>query len=554
MKNRLQFLHCNKLFPTAEKAKEFINNRVSANKQHALFAEPIVLKYGQADDPNILLCIGSVGDGESAGDSNNKFFFIDAAEMQKQAQSNTVHVENTDTVEMNLRVDENDTTISADVKVPETRIVNGVVKQNTIQKTDDGLFSLVDMDYDQDSNTLSLVINGETKVITLPAVLTGGTYEYTGDDAEKLVLRFNDGNAVKIDMSKLIEEWTVEGNNSATPVVLTKTHVKSNESVHGEEWQDVLSADVRIIPDSMMRANILKKTEDGRYLYVNGSAENILVQKNEDMVPLNQVLSSMISSVSSVDGNIIKNKIDGIYAKSSMSYDVATNTLSFDNGLGISSFKLNSINFIDNISYNSATETIIIYYKNTDGKVESISIPAKDIIEEWDVDNSTGTVELTKTRSVIGKDTLSANVRVANELTHNILKVDSGTHGLYVNGESSNISYNETKTVKEALDELETVGTRVDEAISRIESILGETGKTSTTTTYEKDGAIVSDVRLSGGKHGESQEDMTITNLDAFTKVGDNALNIIKLDGMNVDSSYNGIFLSNIWDCGTFDN
>lgn len=554
MKNRLQFLHCNKLFPTAEKAKEFINNRVDANKQHALFAEPIVLKYGQEDDPNILLCIGSVGDGESAGNSNNKFFFIDAAEMQKQAQSNTVRVEDTDTVGMNLHVDENGTTISADVRVPETRIVNGVVKQNTIQKTDDGLFSLVDMDYDQDSNTLSLVINGETKVIALPAVLTGGTYEYTGEDAEKLVLRFNDGNAVKIDMSKLIEEWTVEGNNSATPVVLTKTHVKSNESVHGEEWQDVLSADVRIIPDSMMRANILKKTEDGRYLYVNGSAENILVQKNEDMVPLNQVLSSMISSISSVDGNIIKNKIDGIYAKSTMSYDAATNTLSFDNGLGISSFKLNSINFIDNISYNSATETIIIYYKNTDGKVESISIPAKDIIEEWDVDNSTGTVELTKARSVIGKDTLSANVRVATELPHNILKVDGGTHGLYVNGESSNISYNETKTVKEALDELETVGTRVDESISRIESILGETGKTSTTTTYEKDGAIVSDVRLSGGKRGESQEDMTITNLDAFTKVGDNALNIIKLDGMNVDSSYNGIFLSNIWDCGTFDN
>lgn len=470
MKNRLQFLHCNKLFPTAEKAKEFINNRVDANKQHALFAEPIVLKYGQEDDPNILLCIGSVGDGESAGNSNNKFFFIDAAEMQKQAQSNTVRVEDTDTVGMNLRVDENGTTISADVRVPETRIVNGVVKQNTIQKTDDGLFSLVDMDYDQDSNTLSLVINGETKVIALPAVLTGGTYEYTGEDAEKLVLRFNDGNAVKIDMSKLIEEWTVEGNNSATPVVLTKTHVKSNESVHGEEWQDVLSADVRIMPESLMSDNILKKSEDGRYLYVKGNAENITVWRDGVKMTLKDALATMVSKVSTVDGNIIANKSDGIYAKSVMSYDKASNTLSFDNGVEIYRFKLSGINFIDNVSYNSATETIIISYRNADGDIATISIPAKDIIEEWDVDNSTGTVELEKHRNVEGKDTLSANVRVANGLPHNILKVDSGTHGLYVNGESSNISYNETKTVKDVLDELASADATLVERIASVQS------------------------------------------------------------------------------------
>lgn len=469
MKNRLQFLHCNKLFSTAEEAKAFIERRVDLDKQHALYAEPFILKYGSEENPNILIGIGSVGDGVTAGNANNKFFYIDGAEIEKATKALTVITEDTNTVGMHSEAGEDGTTISADVKVPATRIVNGVVKSNTIQATEDGLFSLIDINYDQSQNALLLEINGETKVVNLPPSLVGGTYEYTGDDAEHIVLNLSDGTSIKVDVSKLIDEWDVEGEDSNTPIVLTKEHVVSSQSDHVQNWQDVLRADVRILPQEYMADNILKKDERGKYLYVKGTADNISMWKNGEKKTLQEVLSSMISEVSSLDGNIIKQKSDGIYAKAILSYNKANNTLSFDNGVEPVSFKLSGIDFIENIVYNSSTETIIITYKNSDGDIDTISIPAKDIIEEWDVDNSTSTVELTKVRDVSGKDKLSGNVKIAN-VPHNILGIDSQNHGLFVNGESNNISYNETSNVKSALDLLFSTESGISDQIAAVDN------------------------------------------------------------------------------------
>ena len=84
MKNRLQFLHCNKLFATAEEAKQFIENRIDSAKQYSLYAEPIVLRYGDEQNPNVLVGIGSKGDGNTPGNANNKIFYIDSANLENQ--------------------------------------------------------------------------------------------------------------------------------------------------------------------------------------------------------------------------------------------------------------------------------------------------------------------------------------------------------------------------------------------------------------------------------------------------------------------------------------
>jgi hypothetical protein len=83
------------------------------------------------------------------------------------------------------------------------------------------------------------------------------------------------GDEVIVDCEQLIDEWKVEGEASNTPIVLTREEVGPDEDHHHTEpWQDILRADVRVA--NFINTNILEKTTDGRYLYVDGKATNIL--------------------------------------------------------------------------------------------------------------------------------------------------------------------------------------------------------------------------------------------------------------------------------------
>ena len=56
--NRLQFVHCDTLFATREEAKAYVGGQLIEIDRPALYAEPMVLKYGDEKNPNILLAIG----------------------------------------------------------------------------------------------------------------------------------------------------------------------------------------------------------------------------------------------------------------------------------------------------------------------------------------------------------------------------------------------------------------------------------------------------------------------------------------------------------------
>ena len=75
-KNRLQFVHHDELFSTREDAMNYVNGQLIQIDRPALYAEPMILKYGDEAEPNIILAIGSVGNGETMS-TNNKVFFID---------------------------------------------------------------------------------------------------------------------------------------------------------------------------------------------------------------------------------------------------------------------------------------------------------------------------------------------------------------------------------------------------------------------------------------------------------------------------------------------
>lgn len=84
-KNRLQFVHHDDIFSTREDAMEYVNGQLIQIDRPALYAEPMILKYGDEAEPNIILAIGSVGNGETMS-IDNKVFFIDIANIEESIE------------------------------------------------------------------------------------------------------------------------------------------------------------------------------------------------------------------------------------------------------------------------------------------------------------------------------------------------------------------------------------------------------------------------------------------------------------------------------------
>lgn len=533
MKNRLQFVHCDIPFKTSAEAREYVENGdLISYSRPALFAEPMVLKYGDEKNPNILLAIGSVGNGKTPT-KDNKVFFIDFASIessideikeqigdgnidlgevkehisqiiescgfnadgeyvpnQEDAHINTAtslneadkllskalddnykelmeqiskldnfSVSDSNTIAHKLVKGESGSTLTSNVKLSELRTVGNVNFDNILIEQADGIYANVRLDYDGVENKLIFGVNDETKEFALPKEnhIIGGKYD---TKTESLILTFKepldgDSNELTVDLSKLIGEWTVLGENTDTPVILTKLPVKSEDVLHGaESYQDVLKADIRIPASEYKPYNILRKTEDNRYLYVDGIADNIKYLKNGQVITVKQALDEVDCNVSSHEGNIIYRKEDGIFADVNLEYITARNVLKFtktnkDGNVDVEELALNNITFLENIYYDSLTEEIVIRYKDANGEIKDIRIPVSSIFEEWVVDNTNHTVTLTKSdHQTAGKDTLSADVNIAST-SDNILRVVN--HGLHVKGTSDNIKHNGS-TVKDALD------------------------------------------------------------------------------------------------------
>lgn len=381
-----------------------------------------------------------------------------------------LHVKDTNSLDLSVEKNDSGTTIHGDVKRG-TKIYEGRVIENIIVEQEDGIFTNVDLDYFEKESKLTLTINGDKKKdIPLPVeshVIKGEYDPYT----EMLILTLNnsvniDGelkDKVEISMAKLIDEWEVLGESSDTPIILTKEHVKSNDTEHDNmyEWQDILKADVRILDNQIMPENILKKDSSGKFLYVDGSAENITYLRNGEKINAQQGLDEKISKsdISKYNENTISLKEDGLFSYIDFSYDNGSNKIIFKrtNPKGevlTQEYILNSFSFIEGIEYDPMSEEIIITYKDANNEVHKLRIPLQLIISQLEVENSDTTVTLTLIKNPQGIDKLKADVNISPE-NSNILE-DVG-HALLVRGTADNI-----KMIDKVL------GNNVEEAIQKI--------------------------------------------------------------------------------------
>lgn len=469
--DRLQFVKHEEIFATREEAYNYVLG-LQIFERPSLVAEPMILLY-ESDDaekgPNVILAIGSVGNGTDAS-NDNRTFFIDTQKTEEEIEELRELIEqaikslaiipvDSETLDLSAEKTDEGTFLSGDVKIADYTIASGKV-QNNIIKVDGqwnrGLYAFVDMDYDPETFVITFNVNGVTKEFQLPPDqhVEKGWYSTTD---EAIYLKLADGSKVKIDVVKLIDEWTVLSSASTTPIMLFKEHVSSYTETHDGvyDWQDLLTADVRVADH--INDNILHKDRTGRYLYVKGTADNIQYKNG---LTVADALDNVDTKVSTSAGNMIYRRPDGLFASAMLDYNSAENKLIYrytdtqTEDFKEVSFTLNSVKILQDITYDPVKEVIVIRYIDAQGEYQRVEIPAKDIIEEWIVNNEAHNIELVKYRSEgQGKDILSADAKI-HAGDNNIL--EDKDHKLYVNGVSYNIKYGPTgdTTVKDVLDEL----------------------------------------------------------------------------------------------------
>ena len=563
MINKLQFLHKSELFETREKAIEFLNNlRIT---RPSLFAEPVVLRYGNEKEPNVILAIGATGSGSTQATLDTSYFMIDAQGIKDDVQEKYDEIEHalaklafaivdTDTLDLEKVETEDSITLKGNVKVPEKVVINDSNITNIIKTNKDGLYSYVNLKFDDKTNTFTFQVNENVNTFSIP-VIESGKYDIS---KEAIVFTFTDGKTTEVDVDDLIDEWTTEGENSETPIVLTKErHTDKNTDVddrNNDSWKDVLKADVRIASDK--EHNILKKTTDGRNLYVEGTADNIYFKDGKNVKEAIEGINTEVSSA--YDKNIIfkdyanNGDYNGIAANVDVDYKKETNTLVFkhsnNNGDIVSKeFKLNSAAFVDDISYDTVNETITIRYKDEDGNVQTTDIELSSLLDDWTTNSDGHNVELNKQVKAGEKDVLTADVKLTDKTNDNYQILEERDDKLYVRGTADNIVYDTEngETVKSAFDRTENeLQTESDRAVLAEKALNADVDTINSTigsgfTTLKTETITDKFTSLSGKVDNEISERKESDK--NFTKSIETLTESAKTANTNITNLYNGL-------------
>lgn len=527
--NRLQFRHHDEVFENRKAAIDYIVSDirysdvglVSEDPSYglSLYGEPTVLRYKNEDDenePHVILAIGSRTNEEGRYTPQyNKFCIIDidnteseiaklSDELEKAIKSLTIVALDSNTLALHADKTDDGTVVSGDVKVPDSYVFEGdrVYKENSIIKTENGIFTYVNLEYDSTNDKFIFTVNNNTQEFQIDNnyVVSG---EYTPDD-ESIHLHMKHGEDIVVDLDHLIAEWIVEGEAAKSPIILKREEVGYGEESshhHVEPWQDILSADVRIADD---RANnILKKSNDNRYLYVDGVASNIAYYKNGAKSNVQDALDNLSNlKLSSDSNNILTTKTDGFFASTKLEYISDENTLVFttstndeDERKKETRIKLNSFSLFERIDYIASREVLVITYIDGNGKTQFVEIPIGEMIADWEwtVNNYGHSVFLQKERRVQGSDQLSADVNIS-KASDNILK--DVNHELYVKGTASNIKCGNGSTVEAEIGKLYDKDSALDNKIN-IETSRAEAAEQAL------DGKIASEQNRAEGKETE---------------------------------------------------
>ena len=395
-KNRLQFVHCDKLFNTSEEAKKYVNGNLIVRDRPSLFAEPMILKYGNAENPNILLAIGSVGDGKNPN-VENKLFFIDCAEIIKNSIK---EYKDSSSISHNIINNEDGIIFESNVNLQPTKTVGSGNYNNIILKEENGLFTHVNVEIID--NKLIININGNIKEYKIIDQILLST------NTDNILVKRNDGLYANVDINYNSDTDTINFNNGI------------------EEKNINLS--------SFIISSEKTKTIDN----------NIIRTKSGTTITSNVLLSNETE-------NILKIVDSGLFANVSLNYNRSQNKLIFSTSNGEKELQLSSHSLVTDGRYDPNTKQIILTIITDENQVNEVEIPVGDLVNIFNVSNTNDSpIILTKTTDAInGVDTLTANLKIS-VAEDNLIKVksDGTTSNLYASNLAENL-YGQWAKVKE---------------------------------------------------------------------------------------------------------
>lgn len=153
----------------------------------------------------------------------------------------------------------------------------------------------------------------------------------------------------------------------------------------------------------------------------------------------------------------VNKAINDAVAKVNLSYDVATNSLTFDNGVKSEKFALYTAQntLVKKVDYKDG---YIILTVSVDGVDSDFKVPVSDFIKDLKVDNSTSEpIQLSITKNANGEQVLSAALRVAGKESNSLVVNESGSIFVSNNSKDYVASVNSlgTTSVQEVLSYLD---------------------------------------------------------------------------------------------------
>lgn len=457
----LQILHHEEVFATRELALQYLSDYY---KPHSLEAEPIMVKYGQANKPDVILAFGTTSTAPGG------FYAID---MTKATEEITKIAETIDTDKDEI------TTIS--------ELLNGVIKATGLIVDENKINDKVTYDVDKLDPIIGEAVDIAQAVDLLAKYARNNDIEVEDSNGIRLIYEVKPDGGKKLKAEIILstdgESDELGFNNNIIGVkndgIYAASHLAYDDARHElifttsgykngrfqddaivqrinlgqkakliadnenhtvklilndeEDYGTKLSADVQIssVDDNILEVKDGKLAVIGRadnIKYGNSTVEDTLTAYQTRLDNLNtevniqglntDTLETVVTTVPngkqisgnvkrSSDGSIIVSG-GGLSADIEVSVNVATNTLTFRKGNSTHEFNLPGASLFEKAEYNDVDEQLLIYL--TDGSV--VPIPVRAIIHSWTTDNTNTALRLTKTTVTGGDDKLKAEIKL----------------------------------------------------------------------------------------------------------------------------------------------
>lgn len=457
----LQILHHEEVFATRELALQYLSDYY---KPHSLEAEPIMVKYGQANKPDVILAFGTTSTAPGG------FYAID---MTKATEEIAKIAETIDTDKDEI------TTIS--------ELLNGVIKATGLIVDENKINDKVTYDVDKLDPIIGEAVDIAQAVDLLAKYARNNDIEVEDSNGIRLIYEVKPDGGKKLKAEIILstdgESDELGFNNNIIGVkndgIYAASHLAYDDARHElifttsgykngrfqddaivqrinlgqkakliadnenhtvklilndeEDYGTKLSADVQIssVDDNILEVKDGKLAVIGRadnIKYGNSTVEDTLTAYKTRLDNLNtevniqglntDTLETVVTTVPngkqisgnvkrSSDGSIIVSG-GGLSADIEVSVNIATNTLTFRKGNSTHEFNLPGASLFERAEYNDVDEQLLIYL--TDGSV--VPIPVRAIIHSWTTDNTNTALRLTKTTVTGGDDKLKAEIKL----------------------------------------------------------------------------------------------------------------------------------------------